>query len=119
MMNPTILLAKTTAEDVFKSVGDSLDTRVNPNHLILIVVGLIMIVVVISLLNRRAAPRADGKPKPLNNPTKLTRQIARQMGLSRRDMKRLNELATQMGVENPLALLLCPSVLKQAATKRP
>jgi hypothetical protein len=111
-------LAKTTTDEVFKSIGSSLDAKVNPNHILLGVVSVIILVVLISLLNRTASAAAPkGKPKPLNNPAKLTRQIARQVGLSRRDLKRLTDLAAQAGVENPLALLLCPSALKAAAGK--
>ncbi|HEX8342040.1 MAG TPA: hypothetical protein VF624_14130 [Tepidisphaeraceae bacterium] len=117
MLLPT-LLAKTTTDEVFKSIGSSLDEKINPNHILLVVVGVIILVVLISLLGRESTTATPkGKPKPLNNPRKLTRQVARQVGLSRRDLKRLNDLAAAAGVENPLALLLCPSALKAAAEK--
>lgn len=109
-------LSAATPEQVFKSVGESLDRSVNPSHLILIVVGLVGILVLISLFNRQSVKK--DKPKPVHNPSRLTRQIARQVGLSKREMRQLKQLAEQENLDNPLVLLLCPSVLQAAMKKR-
>lgn len=115
MMN-FLATANATAEDVFKSVGNTLDAKVNPNHIILIVIGLIGVVVLLSLIGRRT--EKSDKPKIVNNPSKLMRQLARQVGLKPKELRQLKQLAEQEGLDNPLVLLLCPSLLQQAMKKR-
>jgi hypothetical protein len=109
-------LANPKVEDVFKSVGDSLDAKVNPNHIVLIVVAIVGVIVLVSLLTRRTETKA--KPKPLNNSAKLLRDVAKQVGLKPKELRQLKQLAEQEGIENPLTLLLCPSVLQAAMKKR-
>ncbi len=109
-------LLNATAQDVFKSMGETLDAKVNPNHIILIVVGLIGVIVLLSLIGRRT--QKDERPKVINNPSRLIRQLARQVGLKPKEVRQLKQLADQEGLDNPLVLLLCPSVLQEAMNKR-
>ena len=109
-------LAASTPDQVFKSMGQSLDTSANPNHIILIVLALIALFVLISLVSRRTQKK--DKPKPLNHPSRLMKQMARQIGLSNRELRQLKVIADQENLQNPLVLLLCPSVLKSVAAKR-
>jgi len=113
---PQALLAATTADDVFKSMGDSLDSDINPWHLAGIIGAMMLLVVVVALLSRRGQHRKVAKPS--GNITRLNRQLAKAAGLKSREMKQLKMLAAQEQIENPLVLLLCPSVLKSAAAKR-
>lgn len=111
------LVAKTaTPEEVFKSVGESLDAKINPNHVILIVIGLIVIIVLLKYFTRDVENRTP--VKSINNPGRLTRELARQLGLKQREIRQLRQLAEQEGLEHPLTLLLCPSVLRSAIQKR-
>ena len=110
------LLAATTADDVFKSMGDSLDSDVNPWHIAAIVGAVIALVVVLAFISRRGDQKAQAKPN--NNLAKLNRQLARASGLKARELKQLKVLADQEQIANPLVLLLCPSVLKAAAARR-
>jgi hypothetical protein len=109
-------IAAATPDQVFKSLGESMDASVNPNHILLIVVGLIGLLVLISMFNRRIEKK--DKPKPLNNPSRLMRQLARQVGLSNRELRQLKVIAEQENLQNPLVLLLCPSVLQRVAKER-
>lgn len=111
-----LLLAATTADEVFKSMGDSLDSDINPWHVVAVIAGVILLVVTVVLFNRRSQQQA--KPKANNNIAKLNRQLAKASGLKARELKQLKLLAEQENVQNPLVLLLCPSVLKAAAGKR-
>lgn len=113
----TALFAKTaTPEEVFKSIGESLDAKINPNHIILIVIGLIMLVVLLKYFTRSV----ESKPpvKHVSNPGKLTRELVRHLGLKQKEVRQLRQLAEQEGLEYPLSLLLCPSVLRSAIKKR-
>lgn len=111
------ILAKTaTTDEVFKSIGDSLDAKINPNHVILIVLGLIGLVALLAFLTRTR--EKNDAPKVVNNPGKLSRHLARQLGLKPNEIRQLKQLADQEGLENPLVLLLCPSVLQAAMKKR-
>ncbi len=109
-------LANATPDQVFKSVGDTLDAQVNPNHLILIAVALVGMILLISFLTRRTTKTTQ--VKVVNNASKLTRQLARQMGLKSNEFRHLKQLADQENIDNPLVLLLCPSVLQAAMKKR-
>jgi hypothetical protein len=110
------ILSASTPDQVLKSVGDTLDAQVNPNHLLLIVVAIVGVIVLISLLTRRSDKK--DKPRPVNNPSRLMRQITRQIGLKSAEMRQLRQLAEQENLDNPLVLLLCPSVLQSAVKKR-
>jgi hypothetical protein len=111
------LLAKTaTTEEVFKSIGDSLDAQINPNHIILIILGLVGIIALLAFLTRSGEKKDE--PKVVNNPNKLSRQLARQLGLKPNELRQLKQLAEQEGLDNPLVLLLCPSALQAAMKKR-
>jgi len=110
------LLAATTADDVFKSMGDSLDSDINPWHVAAIIGGMMLLVILVIVLSRRGQGRDAGKSS--GNITKLNRQLAKAAGLKAREMKQLKVLANQENIDNPLVLLLCPSVLKNAAAKR-
>ena len=111
------LLAKTaTTDEVFKSIGDSLDASINPNHVILIVIGLIGLIALMAFLTRTR--EKNETPKVVNNSNKLTRQLARQLGLKPNEIRQLKQLAEQEGLDNPLVLLLCPSALQAAMKKR-
>ena len=114
---PQALLAATTADDVFKSMGDSLDSDINPLHLAAVVGGVILLVALIALISNRVQRRPSGKTSSANV-TKLNRQLAKAAGLKAREVKQLRLLAAQEKIDNPLVLLLCPSVLKLAASKR-
>ncbi|MGN6503947.1 MAG: hypothetical protein ACTHM6_00135 [Tepidisphaeraceae bacterium] len=108
-------LLATTSDDVFKSMSDSANSQINPQQVISVVAALIAIVMLISIFGRRATKPKTAKV--VNHQGRLTREMAKAMGLRRRELKRLKQLAEQQGVENPLALLLCPSVLKAAIAK--
>ncbi len=110
------ILAVDKTQQVFKSIGDSLDKQVNPNHILLIILALIAIVLLISFLTRDKTRKEQAKI--VHNTPKLTRQLAKQLGLKPNEMRQLKQLAEQENIDNPLVLLLCPSVLQTAMKKR-
>ena len=110
------LLAAATADDVFKSMNTTMTEEVNPAHVLAVVAAVIGLIVLLSAFKRKA----DRGPKKAeaSHPSRLLRQLAREAGLSRRDVRELKKLAVLQGVEHPLTLLLCPSLLQAAAEKR-
>lgn len=110
------IIAATTADEVFKSMGESMSASVNPLHIVGALALLVGVLVLLSIVTKKRDPRA--KPKPVNNPAKLLKEMAKQAGLRSRELKQLKILAEQQNIENPLVLLICPSVLKKAMERR-
>lgn len=110
------LLAAATADDVFKSMNTSMAEEVNPAHVLAVVAAVVGLIVLLSAFKRKA----DRGPKKgeTGHPSRLLRQLAREAGLTRREVKELRKLAVLQGVENPLTLLLCPSLMQAAIAKR-
>jgi hypothetical protein len=61
---------------------------------------------------------AISKPASINQPRKLTKEIAKAAGLSRDEVRQLKTAAEERGHASPLTLLLCPSLLIEAAQKQ-
>lgn len=112
------LLAQAKIEDVFRSAAEgSGGSASGANYILVAVVGIIAILMVASMFNRKS-PARHKAAKNAAQPNKLIKQLARQLGLKSRELKQLRLLAEQEGLENPLVFLLCPSVLQAAAEKR-
>lgn len=122
--------AAPTQEEFFKSVQDSVNNTAGGGSggislrsfgTFLGVVGLLVALLVLAQkVQRRAAlatPRATAARAALNQPRKLIKQVARSAGLSSDEMRQLKAVAEQHEIENPLTLLLCPSLLLDAARK--
>lgn len=111
------LLAAASPDDIFKSMGEKMNAEVNPAQILGVLAGIVGLFVLISVFKKRAdrAPRGNAE---LNNPAKLLRQVAREAGLSRGEIRELKKLAQLQGVDNPLTLLLCPSLMQAAIAKR-
>jgi hypothetical protein len=111
------LLANAKIEDVFRSAAEGTPSSGSgANYILLAVIVVVGGLVVASMFNQRAPVKKAAKA--LSNPSKLVKHLARQLGLKSRELKQLRQLAEQEKLENPLVLLLCPSVLQSAAEKR-
>lgn len=116
MTFPLHILAAPTADQVFKSMGETMSASVNPLHIVGAFALLVGVLVLLSILTKKRDPRE--KPKPVNNPAKLLKELSRQAGLRPRELRQLKALAEQQHIENPLVLLICPSVLRKAMQNR-
>jgi hypothetical protein len=80
------------------------------------VVALVLSLVLLVMRWRRG--ERNRKPS-LNDPAKLTREVRREAGLTRADVRRLRreaadvERKTGKAVDNPLVLVLCPSLTRR------
>ena len=120
-----------TQEEFFKSVQHSVNNGPGVNNgeisargfaTFLGVIGLIVAVVVLvqkvhkRLSTRRpAGGRPLSKPTNINQPRKLMKEISKAAGLSRDEIRQLKAAAEERGHASPLTLLLCPSLLIEAA----
>jgi hypothetical protein len=103
---------------VFKSISESVGARGDSGKalMLLLAAGLLVLVLVV-IGNRR---KREAIPKALNHPGQLNREIVKGVELKGQQMKRLKEMAAALRekdgivLENPLVLLLCPSLLAKA-----
>lgn len=109
--------AKPTTEDVFKSMNQSMSADINPAQILAVVAAFVGLIVLVSTFKKRVDQKAP-KAAVVNQPNKLLRQVAKEAGLSRREVRELKKLAALEGVTNPLTLLLCPSLMQAAIAKR-
>ncbi len=81
---------------------------------------LIMVMLIGSRLKRRQA-----SPQSLHHPGRLLREVMKTVPLKKKELKQLKLLAEASreeedgGVQSPLTLLLCPSVLSRTLKKHP
>jgi hypothetical protein len=117
MIARVLVAAAPRAEDVFRSTGQELGGKTDPTKLLgfVCVLGALIIIVIV-FSRRREKPVAS---KTLHHQGKLLKEIQKQMHLKPAEMRQLKALAESQGVENPLTLLLCPSLLVKAAKERP
>ena len=122
-----------TQEEFFKSVQNSVNNGPGVNNgeisargfaTFLGVLGLIVaVLVLVQKVHKRLSARkpAGGRPlsKPtnINQPRKLLKEIGKAAGLSRDQIRQLKAAAEERGHASPLTLLLCPSLLIEAARK--
>lgn len=109
--------AAPSKEDVFKSISDNVGDAVDPTKFFAMLIGIAGICLVLAVLGRRR--QKEVVPKTLNHQGRLLKETSKELGLKTAEMKQLKALALDEKVENPLTLLLCPSVLARAAKAHP
>lgn len=115
----SVSLAQPTQEDVFKSIGDSVNEPVDSSRALAVAAGIggaVVLLVVVGHWRQR-----DRKPELLNHPGKLLKEVLRNVPLKGAEVKQVKALCQTFQplgggrVESPLTLLLCPSLLADAA----
>jgi hypothetical protein len=117
LLHSTVARAQPKLEDVFKSTQENFGKEPDPRMFIAwfcIAVGLIAVLI---LLHRRYQRQAT--PKVVNHQGKLNRALQKQIGLKSAEVRQLKALAEGQSIQNPMTLLLCPSVLAKAARQKP
>jgi hypothetical protein len=94
-----------------ESTGSSVDSRVLAVGFALVVLVLVGVVMV----QRRKKVEVKPARKFLRHRKKLMKEVAGAIDLSPSDVRKLEHHAGRLGIESPLTLLLCPSVLKKPA----
>jgi hypothetical protein len=127
------VFATPSANEVFKSIqqnvgGQAEDESANGKGLAIVLAGAAGLIIVMLAGSRIRARRAT--PQVMHHPGKLMREVLKAVPLKPREVKQLKLLAdasrrrheegaSEEGVENPLALILCPSVLARTLKDRP
>ena len=112
--------AQPTQEEVFKSIGDNVNQPVDSSRVIGVLAaigGVVVLVVVVGQWKGR-----EPKSKALNHRGKLLKEVLRNVPLKGAELKQIKLLSQELRprgaagrVESPLTLLLCPSLLAEAA----
>jgi hypothetical protein len=101
--------AVATPEDIERSFNQSMDSAPDYSKLIPWAFLLAGVIAVVVYFNQRQ--KKEAIQKPLNHPKKLIREVVRMAEIDAADMKQLKQKAQEIGCENPLTLLLCPSLM--------
>jgi len=112
------LRAQPTQEEVFKSIGQSVDEPVDSSRVVAVLAGIGGVLVLLVVVGQRRG--REKKPRSLNQPRKLMKEVLRNVPLKGAEVKQLKLLSQELRqgdrrVESPLTLLLCPSLLAEAA----
>ena len=112
--------AQPTQEEVFKSIGDTVNKPVDSSKVVAVLAsaaGVVVLLVVVSHWRKR-----ETKSKSLDHPGKLLKEVLRNVPLKGAEVKQIKLLSQELRprgdaqrVESPLTLLLCPSLLAEAA----
>lgn len=89
--------------------GASVDSRWLAVGLAVVVIAMVVGV----LIQKRKRVPVKASRKYLRNPKKLMKEMAGALDLSSAEVRKLEHHAERMGVENPMTLLICPSLLKK------
>ena len=125
--------ATPSANEVFKSIqqnvgGQSEDDAHSGKGLAIVLAGAAALIMVMIAGSKIRARRA--MPQVMHNPNKLLKEVLKAVPLKPKEVKQLKLLAdasrrrqeegaSEAGVENPLTLILCPSVLARTLKDRP
>src|SRR4051812_45122112 len=98
---------------ISRSYEDNLGSNLDTDKFLYVLLGLISLIVLLAVLAQQR--KRFVRKKSTNRPGKLLREIIRAAPLKKRELKQLKILAenadTEEPVQNPLALMLCPSVM--------
>ena len=126
--------AAPSANEVFKSLqqnvgGQAEDNAGNGKGLAIVLAGAAALIMVMLAGSKVRARRAT--PQAVHHPGKLLKEVLKAIPLKPKELKQLKLLAEtsrrrheedgtrEEGVENPLTLILCPSVLARTLKDRP
>jgi hypothetical protein len=125
--------AAPSASEVFQSLqqnvgGKAEDTAGNGKGLAIVLAGAAGLIMVMLAGSKLRARRA--MPQAVHHPGKLLKEVLKAVPLKPKEVKQLKLLAdasrreqeagaSEQGVESPLTLILCPSVLARTLKDRP
>jgi hypothetical protein len=108
-------LAQTQQEAVLQAMRDSASTE-TPVWVVWALLGVAAGGIAALVIYQRHQARKPAEPirKVMRNSKKLVREVTDSLGLSPAEVRKLEHHAESAGVENPLTLLLCPSLVKKS-----
>ena len=124
---PTVYAAP-TQEDVLRSISENVNESGGGGKLLAVIAGGAGIILLLAILQQRQ--QREARPKSVQNPGRLLKEVMKSVPLKPAEMKQLKLLVErrrdeagdssgQPAVENPLTLILCPSILVRAMRNPP
>ena len=116
-MNADPAFASPTQEEVFKSIQNSENESVDGGKLLAVLAVGVGLAIVLTLFSRRQ--KREAVPKALNHQGKLLREMMKAAGLKTSEIRQLKALAEEVAavsepLDNPLTLMLCPSLVQSS-----
>jgi len=119
--------AAPTQEDVLRSISQNVNESSGGGKLLAVVAAGVALVLLLAVLQQRQ--QREARPKSVQHPGKLLKEIMKTVPLKPAELKQLKLLverkrddaegAGELQVESPLTLILCPSVLVRAMRNPP
>ena len=109
------LLAQSQQDAVLKAINESVSRETPPwviGVLLAIAAAGVAAVVIVNYRNRRKPVESVRKVK--RNARKLVKEVSGALNLAPGDLRKLEHHAEKIGVQSPLTLLLCPSLVRKA-----
>lgn len=114
----------TQQQRVLQAINDSVGSTV-PTGVVYGILGGMGVLIGVAYLSRKwlgaVTEPTSTKKETVRHPKKLLKEMAAELDLSKAEMAKLKHHSERLGVENPLTLMLCPSLLKaksEGATDR-
>jgi hypothetical protein len=110
------LHAAPTQEDVFKSISDNMSEKSDSGQFLGVLAAIAGAAILFAVISKRRQRVVT--PKALNHQGKLLKEVLRSTSLRPAEARLLKSLGESQSVDNPLVMLLCPSVLEKAMRER-
>ena len=113
-------LAQANETEFRRSLTDNLENAATPQQFIAFAVAALALILALVVVTRwRARPGSPVSVRALHHAGKLLKEIGKRVSLKSSEVRQLKILSEQQKVQNPLVLLLCPSVLGEAVKQNP
>ena len=115
--------AQPTQEEVFRSIGQNVSEPVDSKRVLAVVLGVAGVVALLMVISHSRRPEA--RPKSPSHQGRLLKEVLKSVPVKPAELKELKALVHEArsrdenGPQNPLTLLLCPSVLAREAQRNP
>jgi hypothetical protein len=119
--------AAPTQEDVLRSISQNVNESSGGGKLLAVLAGGAAIILLLAVLQQRQ--QREARPKSVEHPGRLLKEVMKTVPLKPAELKQLKLLVERkrdeegepggVKVENPLTLILCPSVLVRAMRNPP
>ena len=114
-------LAQPTQEEVLKSIGDNVGQPVDSTRFVASLAGIAGVILLLVVAGQWRS--RERRPRALNHHGRLLKEVLRHVPLKGAELRQIKALAPQARganghgerVSSPLTLLLCPSLLADAA----
>lgn len=115
-----LTLAQSQQDQVLQAINDSVGAKVDGTLVLFAFVIIVLLLIALAIYQKtnKKEPVAVTK-KVFRNPRRLTREVAEDMRMSPAELRKLEHHAERIGVDHPLTLMLCPSLLKKQKSSVP